>query len=186
MKLCYLKLSETPFPLTGLSRTQAIRHASLRSSGTKRRAATADSRVRILRIHSFASLIAAPVLSSPASSRICFSSAAVRCQLRGWIISFPLLSFFCSGLGAAGRSEEHTSELQSQSNLVCRLLLEKTIEDSSCGARRFLRCGRARARRAVPCLLAAASWLCAPSRLFRVARAALPGNARTTTHWIVI
>src|SRR2546427_6995790 len=31
------------------------------------------------------------------------------------------------GLRAAGRdrSEEHTSELQSQSNLVCRLLLEK-------------------------------------------------------------
>src|SRR2546427_1408779 len=27
--------------------------------------------------------------------------------------------------GAAVRSEEHTSELQSQSNLVCRLLLEK-------------------------------------------------------------
>src|SRR2546430_4355202 len=31
------------------------------------------------------------------------------------------------GMDAAGkdRSEEHTSELQSQSNLVCRLLLEK-------------------------------------------------------------
>src|SRR5688572_32181046 len=29
---------------------------------------------------------------------------------------------FSSGMG---RSEEHTSELQSQSNLVCRLLLEK-------------------------------------------------------------
>src|SRR2546430_4245342 len=27
--------------------------------------------------------------------------------------------------GVEGRSEEHTSELQSQSNLVCRLLLEK-------------------------------------------------------------
>src|SRR2546430_4526886 len=27
--------------------------------------------------------------------------------------------------GAVRRSEEHTSELQSQSNLVCRLLLEK-------------------------------------------------------------
>src|SRR2546427_4015366 len=27
--------------------------------------------------------------------------------------------------GAGSRSEEHTSELQSQSNLVCRLLLEK-------------------------------------------------------------
>src|SRR2546430_8233686 len=28
-------------------------------------------------------------------------------------------------VSAIGRSEEHTSELQSQSNLVCRLLLEK-------------------------------------------------------------
>src|SRR2546430_9460216 len=32
-----------------------------------------------------------------------------------------IYSFACS----IGRSEEHTSELQSQSNLVCRLLLEK-------------------------------------------------------------
>src|SRR2546430_12647058 len=32
-----------------------------------------------------------------------------------------------------GRSEEHTSELQSQSNLVCRLLLEKKKRlDQSC------------------------------------------------------
>src|SRR2546427_9066608 len=31
----------------------------------------------------------------------------------------------CSGRPAITRSEEHTSELQSQSNLVCRLLLEK-------------------------------------------------------------
>src|SRR2546430_7717666 len=30
-----------------------------------------------------------------------------------------------AGEDDAGRSEEHTSELQSQSNLVCRLLLEK-------------------------------------------------------------
>src|SRR2546430_12793970 len=29
------------------------------------------------------------------------------------------------GSAASSRSEEHTSELQSQSNLVCRLLLEK-------------------------------------------------------------
>src|SRR5690606_42052274 len=29
------------------------------------------------------------------------------------------------GRAAAGRSEEHTSELQSRENLVCRLLLEK-------------------------------------------------------------
>src|SRR2546430_4386948 len=30
---------------------------------------------------------------------------------------------------SAARSEEHTSELQSQSNLVCRLLLEKQNSD---------------------------------------------------------
>src|SRR5260221_10417685 len=34
----------------------------------------------------------------------------------------------------AGRSEEHTSELQSHSDLVCRLLLEKKKE--SCNERR--------------------------------------------------
>src|SRR2546430_9210024 len=32
------------------------------------------------------------------------------------------------------RSEEHTSELQSQSNLVCRLLLEKKKEKAFSGA----------------------------------------------------
>src|SRR2546427_2275780 len=49
--------------------------------------------------------------------------------------------FHCFGCGVGGdafgflmrqdrlRSEEHTSELQSQSNLVCRLLLEKKKND---------------------------------------------------------
>src|SRR2546430_13498823 len=41
----------------------------------------------------------------------------------------PLLVVFCDTHEgervAPARSEEHTSELQSQSNLVCRLLLEK-------------------------------------------------------------
>src|SRR2546430_17493461 len=32
---------------------------------------------------------------------------------------------WAAGNGHEARSEEHTSELQSQSNLVCRLLLEK-------------------------------------------------------------
>src|SRR2546430_7038415 len=31
----------------------------------------------------------------------------------------------CAGVAMGLRSEEHTSELQSQSNLVCRLLLEQ-------------------------------------------------------------
>src|SRR2546430_8751469 len=34
-------------------------------------------------------------------------------------------AFLSAATLCAGRSEEHTSELQSQSNLVCRLLLEK-------------------------------------------------------------
>src|SRR2546427_3073291 len=37
----------------------------------------------------------------------------------------PVLSCLVPGAREAERSEEHTSELQSQSNLVCRLLLEK-------------------------------------------------------------
>src|SRR5256886_8837213 len=37
-----------------------------------------------------------------------------------------LLAFGLLAGPEGGRSEEHTSELQSQSNLVCRLLLEKT------------------------------------------------------------
>src|SRR2546430_17688045 len=36
-----------------------------------------------------------------------------------------ILVGWVAGLVIPGRSEEHTSELQSQSNLVCRLLLEK-------------------------------------------------------------
>src|SRR2546427_928295 len=59
-------------------------------------------------------------------------------DLPGWRAMRPLgFGFGPGGLGPrdgigpappplqTGRSEEHTSELQSQSNLVCRLLLEK-------------------------------------------------------------
>src|SRR6266478_3466375 len=43
----------------------------------------------------------------------------------GSIRKSTLLSWKPSADTGAARSEEHTSELQSQSNLVCRLLLEK-------------------------------------------------------------
>src|SRR2546430_9335377 len=44
--------------------------------------------------------------------------------VQSWPDDFRLMA--ADGLAVAGaRSEEHTSELQSQSNLVCRLLLEK-------------------------------------------------------------
>src|SRR2546427_7049291 len=44
----------------------------------------------------------------------------------------------CASLGKAVRSEEHTSELQSQSNLVCRLLLEKKKNAQRHGLRLIL------------------------------------------------
>src|SRR5438132_9272615 len=37
----------------------------------------------------------------------------------------------CTALSPRGRSEEHTSELQSHSDLVCRLLLEKKKNNQS-------------------------------------------------------
>src|SRR2546427_5270811 len=42
----------------------------------------------------------------------------------------PVVSILTGPLGTKGRSEEHTSELQSQSNIVCRLLLEKKKAES--------------------------------------------------------
>src|SRR2546430_12532773 len=46
--------------------------------------------------------------------------------LRGTFWTILLGSLLGSAIGlSVVRSEEHTSELQSQSNLVCRLLLEK-------------------------------------------------------------
>src|ERR1019366_10760251 len=43
-----------------------------------------------------------------------------------WLPGCLHLRRFCSGCGSIGeRSEEHTSELQSLTNLVCPLLLEK-------------------------------------------------------------
>src|SRR5438034_4513255 len=45
----------------------------------------------------------------------------------------PLLRFFSVLAGIAWRSEEHTSELQSHSDLVCRLLLEKKNQTVGAG-----------------------------------------------------
>src|SRR6266567_6811673 len=45
-----------------------------------------------------------------------------------WLAPYAILDATASsavGTRRGSRSEEHTSELQSQSNLVCRLLLEK-------------------------------------------------------------
>src|SRR5256886_5615537 len=57
--------------------------------------------------------------------------------------SFPILA-------AEVRSEEHTSELQSQSNLVCRLLLEKKQTIPNTAPTRAITGARVRYRRAQP------------------------------------
>src|SRR2546430_9905458 len=44
------------------------------------------------------------------------------------------------GVSGLRRSEEHTSELQSQSNLVCRLLLEKKKNESNSHTTVIQRC----------------------------------------------
>src|SRR5256885_12631250 len=46
-------------------------------------------------------------------------------KLRGWLADEKLPSARARLYGFLLRSEEHTSELQSPCNLVCRLLLEK-------------------------------------------------------------
>src|SRR2546430_9532777 len=46
-------------------------------------------------------------------------------RVRGGVFALPDLRRRDPRLTREDRSEEHTSELQSQSNLVCRLLLEK-------------------------------------------------------------
>src|SRR2546427_5136230 len=51
-------------------------------------------------------------------------------------------------LGLDGRSEEHTSELQSQSNLVCRLLLEKKKNNNNAIADAVTHAGQPRTRAA--------------------------------------
>src|SRR2546430_11406763 len=52
------------------------------------------------------------------------SKAFWRCLVESSIINHSSIFFMPPKLHCL-RSEEHTSELQSQSNLVCRLLLEK-------------------------------------------------------------
>src|SRR2546430_9728948 len=52
----------------------------------------------------------------PREKRLCLQTCEDETLTTGEIRIFSLLNL---------RSEEHTSELQSQSNLVCRLLLEK-------------------------------------------------------------
>src|SRR2546427_9438028 len=66
---------------------------------------------------------------SSATNTFPSASTAAPVGRKNWPGPRPRLPHWPSGAGQLSarlaRSEEHTSELQSQSNLVCRLLLEK-------------------------------------------------------------
>src|SRR5436190_5169518 len=75
-------------------------------------------------LHSFPTRRSSDLASSPCASRTCRCSSRRSSSPGYWRAR-------CSGAAGRstsprrGRSEEHTSELQSHSDLVCRLLLEK-------------------------------------------------------------
>src|SRR5437773_6670184 len=49
-----------------------------------------------------------------------------------WATDRDLCFHYARGAGLVARSEEHTSELQSHHDLVCRLLLEKKKTNNNC------------------------------------------------------
>src|SRR2546430_12744521 len=62
----------------------------------------------------------------PRSTLFPYTTLFRSCLAQNFYISPPALSQLAAiPVFGCRRSEEHTSELQSQSNLVCRLLLEK-------------------------------------------------------------
>src|SRR5579864_7917239 len=81
------------------------------STGLTRRTLTARLRSRFFR---------------PGTRQIVILSSVLTLRL-AWLLVFPTLTSSQSPISVSkmDRSEEHTSELQSHVNLVCRLLLEK-------------------------------------------------------------
>src|SRR2546428_7484848 len=73
----------------------------------------------------------APGRSSPRSARFCGLLLAQCASRLGAVVS-PRPMQLKRALVALARSEEHTSELQSRSDLVCRLLLEKKPTTHRC------------------------------------------------------
>src|SRR2546427_4701488 len=93
-----------------------------------------SARVATLPVGLFGDTTATTAVS--ASSRLMNASMGKASSRHGMRTSSPPAS-----VALQSRSEEHTSELQSQSNLVCRLLLEKKKKKTVRGGGRVHRCG---------------------------------------------
>src|SRR2546430_12780624 len=79
---------------------------------------TATTEIYTLSLHD-----ALPILRMPVTSFFSHGFEMRPAYSSNCAYSFPTSALVCGK--KSQRSEEHTSELQSQSNLVCRLLLEK-------------------------------------------------------------
>src|SRR2546427_5384200 len=124
-----------PYPMADVAaevaraRTAAPRHGSdaatvlvLTRNGFVE-AARGTNGFTCLVLRSFAGNIGDPDFWNPrVRAPHCFNPPAVRTMLPA---ALKRAEWVLGGVSLTERSEEHTSELQSQSNLVCRLLLEK-------------------------------------------------------------
>src|SRR5438270_3482392 len=100
-----------------MSATPGSRPCRTRSTSSCSRASTSGDWLTRYQVH----VSAFAVVSWPARKIVIASSRTCRS-----VIVLPSSSSCAtSSIDSRSRSEEHTSELQSQSNLVCRLLLEK-------------------------------------------------------------
>src|SRR5690606_40644503 len=90
--------------------------------------ASASAHTSTLSLHD-----ALPILNLPARANSELIEAAYQAWLDNPDSVDPTWRAFFQGftLGHGVRSEEHTSELQSRENLVCRLLLEKKKRDGA-------------------------------------------------------
>src|SRR2546427_12644948 len=98
--------------------------------GTAAAVVIADVVTKLLAESLLARHLPVPVLGDYVQLRLVYNQCAAFGLCLG---AYSRWIFF--GLAIAAlfvRSEEHTSELQSQSNLVCRLLLEKKKAQSGC------------------------------------------------------
>src|SRR5437588_9669619 len=73
----------------------------------------------------YTTLFRSPKGGRPAASALPDLAFGAGCRLLRWLAFWLRPALALGGPTTFGRSEEHTSELQSHSELVCRLLLEK-------------------------------------------------------------
>src|SRR3989475_12555134 len=113
----------TPSQVRGCSNSSRYPRASQASEldGLRRSASSAAAMPRSSRL----SAGGAPVASQLQSSRSAYASPTRASADTNPESSATACRYSAVARASPVRSEEHTSELQSQSNLVCRLLLEK-------------------------------------------------------------